>query len=77
MRQIVINCYKYHGREDLLPAFSEEDEQVAMEIPSGSNNQSNQNNDQQTVMMQLIYCFILCIQSYQHNVVLFLINSTQ
>lgn len=24
LRQIVINCYKYHGREDLLPAFSEE-----------------------------------------------------
>lgn len=28
MRQIVINCYKYHGREDLLPAFSEEDEKA-------------------------------------------------
>lgn len=26
LRQIVINCYKYHGREDLLPAFTEEDE---------------------------------------------------
>lgn len=26
LRQIVINCYKYHGREDLLPAFSEEDD---------------------------------------------------
>ncbi|XP_063242799.1 DNA-binding protein Ewg-like isoform X4 [Bacillus rossius redtenbacheri] len=26
LRQIVINCYKYHGREDLLPAFSEDDE---------------------------------------------------
>ncbi|CAG0924421.1 unnamed protein product, partial [Notodromas monacha] len=25
LRQIVINCYKFHGREDLLPAFSEED----------------------------------------------------
>lgn len=24
MRQIVINCYKFHGREDLLPAFSED-----------------------------------------------------
>ena len=23
LRQIVKNCYKYHGREDLLPAFSE------------------------------------------------------
>lgn len=26
LRQIVINCYKFHGREDLLPAFSEEDD---------------------------------------------------
>ncbi|XP_037298817.1 DNA-binding protein Ewg isoform X3 [Manduca sexta] len=26
LRQIVVNCYKYHGREDLLPAFTEEDE---------------------------------------------------
>ncbi|XP_022914789.1 DNA-binding protein Ewg isoform X5 [Onthophagus taurus] len=28
LRQIVINCYKYHGREDLLPAFTEEDEKA-------------------------------------------------
>jgi nuclear respiratory factor 1 len=28
LRQIVINCYKFHGREDLLPAFSEEDHQA-------------------------------------------------
>ncbi|OTF80002.1 DNA-binding protein erect wing-like protein, partial [Euroglyphus maynei] len=26
LRQIVINCYKYHCREDLLPAFTEDDE---------------------------------------------------
>lgn len=26
LRQIVINCYKYHGREDLLPAFTDDDE---------------------------------------------------
>ncbi|XP_022256324.1 DNA-binding protein P3A2-like isoform X2 [Limulus polyphemus] len=26
LRQIVINCYKYHCREDLLPAFYEEEE---------------------------------------------------
>lgn len=26
LRQIVINCYRYHGREDLLPAFSEDDD---------------------------------------------------
>ncbi|CAH2102068.1 unnamed protein product [Euphydryas editha] len=29
LRQIVINCYKYHGREDLLPAFTEEDDDKA------------------------------------------------
>lgn len=26
LRQIVINCYKYHGREDLLPAFTNDDD---------------------------------------------------
>jgi len=26
LREIVINCYKYHGREDLLPKFSEEED---------------------------------------------------
>lgn len=30
LRQIVINCYKYHGREDLLPAFSEEEEKATV-----------------------------------------------
>lgn len=28
LRKIVINCYKFHGREDLLPAFCEEDEKA-------------------------------------------------
>ncbi|KAG8200029.1 hypothetical protein JTE90_001259 [Oedothorax gibbosus] len=26
LRQIVINCYKYHGREDLLPAFTNDED---------------------------------------------------
>ncbi|XP_023338157.1 DNA-binding protein P3A2 isoform X2 [Eurytemora carolleeae] len=26
LRDIVINCYKYHGRDDLLPKFTEEDD---------------------------------------------------
>ncbi|XP_050526332.1 DNA-binding protein Ewg-like isoform X2 [Daktulosphaira vitifoliae] len=30
LRQIVINCYKYHGREDLLPTFNEEEEAKAI-----------------------------------------------
>ena len=37
LRQIVINCYKYHGREDLLPVFSEEEVTPAqMAGPAGS-----------------------------------------
>lgn len=24
----MINCYKYHGREDLLPGFSEDDDKT-------------------------------------------------
>ncbi|XP_077295317.1 DNA-binding protein Ewg isoform X2 [Arctopsyche grandis] len=36
LRQIVINCYKYHGREDLLPDFSEEDEKANTTISSSS-----------------------------------------
>ena len=35
LRQIVINCYKYHGREDLLPAFNEEDERAQATANSG------------------------------------------
>ncbi|RWS28984.1 DNA-binding protein erect wing-like protein [Leptotrombidium deliense] len=31
LRQIVINCYKFHGREDLLPAFSEDDDKGSKE----------------------------------------------
>ena len=26
LREIVINCYKFHGRDDLLPKFTEEEE---------------------------------------------------
>jgi len=26
LREIVVNCYKFHGREDLLPKFSEEED---------------------------------------------------
>ncbi|GLV37616.1 erect wing [Carabus blaptoides fortunei] len=32
LRQIVINCYKYHGREDLLPAFTEDDEKMTTQF---------------------------------------------
>lgn len=40
LRQIVINCYKHHGREDLLPAFLEDEEKnnsIKDHIPGQSN----------------------------------------
>ncbi|ERL84560.1 hypothetical protein D910_01989 [Dendroctonus ponderosae] len=37
LRQIVINCYKFHGREDLLPAFTEEDEKANAAATSNAN----------------------------------------
>ncbi|XP_034938422.1 DNA-binding protein P3A2 isoform X1 [Chelonus insularis] len=59
LRQIVINCYKYHGREDLLPAFSEDDDNkqnILIQQPtphsshtSSSQGQSGQSQQQQTV----------------------------
>ena len=42
LRQIVINCYKYHGREDLLPVFNEED---AVANPGGQPQQASQNQN--------------------------------
>ncbi|KAK5639595.1 hypothetical protein RI129_012087 [Pyrocoelia pectoralis] len=38
LRQIVINCYKFHGREDLLPAFTEEDEKANAAATANANN---------------------------------------
>lgn len=58
MRQIVINCYKFHGREDLLPAFNDDDDKsnVLIQQPtphsshtSSSQGQSGQSQQQQTV----------------------------
>ena len=34
MREIVINCYKYHGRDDLLPKFSEEEDLKRVQVSS-------------------------------------------
>lgn len=47
LRQIVINCYKFHGREDLLPAFNEEDEQAQLNGMTDETSNSVQN--EQTV----------------------------
>ncbi|XP_076226275.1 DNA-binding protein Ewg isoform X2 [Nomia melanderi] len=61
LRQIVINCYKFHGREDLLPAFSEEDDKsnvlIQQSAPHSSSHpshsstqgQGGQSQQQQTV----------------------------
>ncbi|XP_076657288.1 DNA-binding protein Ewg isoform X4 [Halictus rubicundus] len=61
LRQIVINCYKFHGREDLLPAFSEEDDKSNVLIQqstahssshpshSSTQGQGGQSQQQQTV----------------------------
>lgn len=35
LRQIVINCYKHHGREDLLPAFTEDDAEKELKDAAG------------------------------------------
>jgi hypothetical protein len=34
LREIVINCYKYHGRDDLLPKFSEEEDLKRVQVTS-------------------------------------------
>ncbi|XP_026829301.1 DNA-binding protein P3A2 isoform X5 [Ooceraea biroi] len=66
LRQIVINCYKFHGREDLLPAFNEEDDKSNVIIqqatphssshPSHSSSQGQggggQQSQQQTMTAQ-------------------------
>ncbi|XP_060826253.1 DNA-binding protein P3A2 isoform X2 [Bombus pascuorum] len=41
LRQIVINCYKFHGREDLLPAFSEEDDKANVLIQQSTPHSSS------------------------------------
>ncbi|KAF9420336.1 hypothetical protein HW555_003397 [Spodoptera exigua] len=63
LRQIVINCYKYHGREDLLPAFTEDDEKgpptqpISACMPNAASNSSSsstsagRNNQQQQAVL--------------------------
>ncbi|XP_011255595.1 DNA-binding protein P3A2 isoform X3 [Camponotus floridanus] len=52
LRQIVINCYKFHGREDLLPAFSEEDDKsnvlIQQATPHSSSHPSHSSNQGQS-----------------------------
>ncbi|XP_018316753.1 DNA-binding protein Ewg isoform X2 [Mycetomoellerius zeteki] len=48
LRQIVINCYKYHGREDLLPAFNEDDEKSNTLIQQATPHSSSHPSSSQT-----------------------------
>lgn len=49
LRQIVINCYKYHGREDLIPVFNEEEEKKNMMEASSSHVNKEKNVYSQTL----------------------------
>ncbi|XP_011702687.1 PREDICTED: DNA-binding protein P3A2 isoform X3 [Wasmannia auropunctata] len=48
LRQIVINCYKYHGREDLLPAFSEDDDKTSSAAIQATPHSSSHPSSSQT-----------------------------
>ncbi|EDW82529.2 uncharacterized protein Dwil_GK25854, partial [Drosophila willistoni] len=58
LRKIVINCYKYHGRDDLLPTFADEDEKVTALVAQinygvgAAVSSLNQNNHQQQQQQQ-------------------------
>ncbi|KAK0088448.1 hypothetical protein PV325_011977 [Microctonus aethiopoides] len=56
LRQIVINCYKFHGREDLLPAFSEDDDKsnvlIQQQTPHSSSSQGQSGQSQQQQQQQ-------------------------
>ncbi|XP_057339180.1 DNA-binding protein P3A2 isoform X2 [Microplitis mediator] len=56
LRQIVINCYKFHGREDLLPAFNEDDDKsnilVQQTTPHSSHASSSQGQNEQQQQQQ-------------------------
>lgn len=48
LRQIVTNCYKFHGREDLLPQFNEDDDNNGDDKPDQKPSQHNINNNTRT-----------------------------
>lgn len=45
LRQIVSNCYEYHGRQDLLPTSSEDDDKNKTDTNGSSNNINSNNNN--------------------------------
>ncbi|CAG5107182.1 Similar to DNA-binding protein P3A2 (Strongylocentrotus purpuratus) [Cotesia congregata] len=58
LRQIVINCYKFHGREDLLPAFNDDDDKsnilVQQTTPHSSHASSSQGQNEQQQQQQTV-----------------------
>lgn len=68
LRKIVINCYKYHGREDLLPAFSEEDEKANAIATANANvsleMRKSQRNYKNALTMQKISLKLINISIY-------------
>ena len=49
LREIVINCYKFHGRDDLLPKFTEEEE--VKRVPVARKVRSCEDQDRSPVML--------------------------
>lgn len=72
LRKIVINCYKFHGREDLLPAFSEEDEKANQLATLNSTVQSthvrhiNRNRYFSFQLLLLIHFIHSCVDTYKN-----------
>lgn len=60
LRQIVSNCYEYHGRQDLLPTSSDDDDKNKTDTNgtnshvgnSNNNNNNNNNNNSITAAVQ-------------------------
>lgn len=58
LRQIVTNCYKFHGREDLLPQFNEDDDNNGDDKPDQKPSQHNINNNTRTTTATVVStCF--------------------
>ncbi|KAL5277538.1 NRF1 family protein [Megaselia abdita] len=47
LRKIVVNCYKYHGREDLLPTFSDDEDKNSIMITNSVGSPGSHNGQAQ------------------------------
>lgn len=59
LRQIVVNCYKYHGREDLLPAFTDDDDKPHPPpvLPRLRRGPLTSDRPRSSVTVRTVYCF--------------------